>query len=220
MAEANKSQNLLTPKFRASYVNVFKARAVKPGDKPKFAITALFEENPESPKGSCAIADLKKAALAAAYEKWGDTDDTRKKIKAQKIKMPFITGERLESDIDDGKVPAGITLMMRFNSSEEHKPGVVDRFRGPDGKAVVITSDEGFYSGCYARAEVRAFAYDRPDSKGVTFALNNVQKLGDGERLGGGKKKAEDVFDTFDDAPPSTSGVPETPDDDDNPMGL
>ena len=223
MADAPKTQSVLTPRFRASYVNVFKARkGNKPSDKPKFSIAACYEDDAEVPKGSVTIAALKQMALEAAYAKWGDTEDTRKKIKSGKIKMPFITGERLQDDIDDKKVPEGTVLVMRFSTGEEYKPGVVDRFRGPDGKAVTITSDEVFYSGCYARAEVRVWAYDSPESKGVTFMLNNVQKLGDGERLGGGKRSAGDVFEAFDDAPPATPGMAtaEAGDDDNDAMGL
>jgi hypothetical protein len=57
---------------------------------------------------------------------------------------------------------------------------------GPDRK------DE-FYAGCFARATIRAFAYDKNGNKGVSFALQNVQKLKNGEPFGS-KRKAEDDF--------------------------
>jgi len=44
------------------------------------------------------------------------------------------------------------------------------------------------------RASVTAFAYDRPESKGVSFGLNNIQLLdGTTPRLDG-RKAAEDEF--------------------------
>lgn len=198
------SESLTTPKFRVSYPHLFTPRAIKPGDPAKFQITMLFPDDPESPKGSCTIADLKKAALAAAYEKWGETDATKKRIKSGAIKMPFIVPT--EEQIGEGKYPEGTTLVLRCNSPEKSPPGVVDRFRGPDGKAVPIVDADVLYAGCYARASVRAFAYDRPDAKGVTFALNNVQKLGEGERFDG-RRKAADEFDALDDSPPAVDAV-------------
>lgn len=218
------STTIITPKFRASYVTLFEARANskdKPDEK-SFSITALFPADPEVPKGSVTLKAMQELALKVAFDKWGDTPETRKRIKAGKIKMPFITGDRLESDIEEGKVPEGTKVMMRFKSAEKYRPGVVDRYRGPDGKAAVITEPEVLYSGCYARAEVKAIAYDRADSKGVTFVLNNVQKLDEGEPLGGVRRKAEDTFDAFDDEPPAvgTSGAASVETEDDDPMGL
>ena len=209
------SESLTTPKFRLSYPHLFTPRAIKPGDPAKFQMTALFDENPEVPKGSCTINDLKKAALAAALEKWGDTEATRKKIKSGAIKMPFIVPT--EEQIEEGKYPEGTVLVLRCNSPEKSPPGVVDRFRGPDGKAVPITDADVIYAGCYARASVRAFAYDRPDAKGVTFALNNVQKLGEGERFDG-RRKAADEFEALDDTPPVDGGAADAMGLDDDPL--
>ena len=44
------------------------------------------------------------------------------------------------------------------------------------------------------------FAYDKAGNRGISFGLNNVQKLGDGERLDG-RLKAEDDFDPIEDKP-------------------
>jgi hypothetical protein len=43
------------------------------------------------------------------------------------------------------------------------------------------------------RAQLRAFSYDSNGNKGVSFALNNIQKLGDGERLDN-RQAATDAF--------------------------
>jgi hypothetical protein len=49
-----------------------------------------------------------------------------------------------------------------------------------------------FYSGCYGRASVTLYPYDTSGSKGIACGLNNVQKLADGEKLGGATSAAAD----------------------------
>jgi hypothetical protein len=56
--------------------------------------------------------------------------------------------------------------------------------------------DQGeFYSGCYGRASIVFFAYNTNGSRGVSAALQNLQKLENGEPLGG-KSRPEDDFAT------------------------
>jgi hypothetical protein len=57
----------------------------------------------------------------------------------------------------------------------------------------IIDSTE-VYSGCYAKVSINAFPYSVSGNKGVSFGLNHVQKLRDGDFLGG-RSKAEDDFD-------------------------
>lgn len=182
---------VLTPKFRVSYPNVFEARKAPGSEKARFSLTALFTDDPEVPPGSTTIAEMKKIALAAALEKFGNTDKTKDLIKKGKIKMPFLVP-------DEGKYPDECVLMMRFSASDQFKPQIVDRFKGPDGKPAPIIDPNDFYPGCYARASVRAFAYDTSGNKGVSFFLNNIQKLGEGDRLDS-RVNAADEFDAMDD---------------------
>jgi hypothetical protein len=57
------------------------------------------------------------------------------------------------------------------------------------------------------RASLRAFAYDTNGNKGVSFGLNNIQKLGEGQRLDG-RKAATDEFDAdLSQAPADISAV-------------
>jgi hypothetical protein len=60
-------------------------------------------------------------------------------------------------------------------------------------------NERDFYAGCFARAEIIAYAYDQAGNKGIGLSLQNVQKLRDGDRLGG-RKDAADVFDAVGDA--------------------
>lgn len=78
------------------------------------------------------------------------------------------------------------------------KVGVFDRNRQP------ITDEEDFYAGCFARAVVNAYAYDKKGGKGVAFGLINVQKTGKGEPFGASRLTAEESFD--DDLGPEEEG--------------
>jgi hypothetical protein len=79
-----------------------------------------------------------------------------------------------------------------ITAKSKSRPGIVDADVQP------ITDQMDFYPGCTCRASVVPFAFDKKGSKGVTFLLNNIQKLKDGTRLDG-KMKAEDEFDSADD---------------------
>jgi hypothetical protein len=72
------------------------------------------------------------------------------------------------------------------------QPGLVDQ------NLQRIISTDDFYSGCYARATITAYGYDKAGNKGVAFGLQNVQKLADGERFSG-RTAAEDDFEAVDD---------------------
>src|SRR5699024_9721609 len=63
--------------------------------------------------------------------------------------------------------------------SAKSRPGIVDRDVQP-----ILDSTEG-YSGCYARASINAFPYSVSGNKGVSFGLNHIRKMTNGEPLGG-----------------------------------
>lgn len=171
-----------TPEFRASYSNVLKPKAF--GDQePKYSVVMLFSKKTD-------ISALKKAANAAITEKWGS--DKTKWPKG--LRTPFRDGDT-EKDSAEYK---GHTFVA---ASSKKAPGVVDQ-RLNEIMSDANTSD-GFYSGCYARATLIAFAYDTNGNRGVSFALQNVQKLRDGKPFSGKKSASEDfdaVEDTSDDA--------------------
>lgn len=83
-------------------------------------------------------------------------------------------------------------LYMTVNATEQFKPEVVDRGLNP------VTSQSEVYSGVWARVSVSAFPYKRDVKKGVSFGLNNVQVLGYGDSLAGGKR-ADQEFEALSD---------------------
>ena len=54
------------------------------------------------------------------------------------------------------------------------------------------------YSGVYGRASISLYAFNSNGSRGIACGLNNLQKIADGEPLGG-KPRAEDDFAEEDD---------------------
>lgn len=175
MAEKSDFIKVMTPKFRVSFPNVFRAKAIKEGDEPKFSIAMLFDKDAD-------LTEMKKAAMEALVNKWG----TDKKKYPKGLRSPFRPGE--EKAQFEG-YEEGITFVT---SNSKHKPGLVNAKRED------IISEEDFYAGCYARATLLAFAYDTVGNRGVTFLLSNIQKLSEGESLSG-KTKASDDFDAFED---------------------
>ena len=173
------ADNLITPEFRATFISVFRATSMKNADgsvnKPKFSIRAAF---PPTAK----LDALKKVAEMAAREKWGD------KI-PKTLRSPFRTNEELENPIvgigDDW-------IIMSFSANEDRRPGIVDS------KLQDIIDDADVYSGAWYRAQVRAFAYENAGNKGVSFGLQNVQKLRDDDPLGNGRIPASKAFEPVD----------------------
>ena len=59
------------------------------------------------------------------------------------------------------------------------------------GKAIRLGEDE-VYSGCYARVSINFYGFNAAGNRGIACGLGNIQKIADGERLGGGSTAEED----------------------------
>lgn len=164
----------ITPAFRVSFPVVFKPKSFQ-NQEPKYSITMLFDESTD-------LKPLKRAALNAAIEKWGE-DKTKW---PKKLRLPFRDGGEKEDMEGYGE---GVIFV---SASSKTQPGLVDARR----ERIINESD--FYAGCWARAELIAFAYDVSGNKGVSFSLQNLQKIKD-DKAFSGRKAAEDVFDVIDD---------------------
>jgi hypothetical protein len=79
------------------------------------------------------------------------------------------------------------------NANTYNKPSVVD-----SGMNDIINKSD-LYSGCYGRISIIPAAYNVDGNKGIKFYLNNVQKLAEGEPLGGGVSNAADDFTAVED---------------------
>lgn len=79
-----------------------------------------------------------------------------------------------------------------INANSATAPGIVDADRNP------ILDRFEVYSGVYGRASINFYAFNSNGNKGIACGLNNLQKIRDGEPLGG-KSRAEDDFATEED---------------------
>lgn len=164
----------MTPVFRVSFPAVFQARAVVPGQEPKFSVSMLWPKVITDPVEKAKMDALRAAIRAAAVAKWGP--DNTKWPKG--LQAPIRDG----ADKDyDGYGPE----VVFASASSKMRPGLVD-VNNQD----IITPNE-FYGGCYARATVTVFAYDNV-KRGVSLGLRNIQKVRDGEPFSGSSKPQEE----------------------------
>lgn len=175
-----RDNEVITGQVRLSYVHLFEPYAISEGDDPKYSCLLLI-----SKKDKDTIQAIRRAQKAA-LESGADRVFNGKVPKAWADTMH--DGDE-EGDLDAHPEYAGHYYMA---VSSRTRPGVVDRNVNP-----IIDGSE-IYSGCFARLALGAFAYNTRGKKGVSFGLNHVQKMGDGDYLDG-RTSAEDVFGALDD---------------------
>lgn len=169
---------IMTPEFRADWVHLLKPYlsaddAKDPNKKAKYQVTMLFKKGED-------LTRLKNAVVKVLTDKFGDKTKWPKNLR-----LPF----RDQADKEkEGKLPAGYESGAIFTrASSLNKPGLIDTANND-----IIDSSE-IYPGCYMKATVHAYYYNRKGNQGVTFDLHNVQKQRDGEPLSG-RLKAQDEF--------------------------
>lgn len=152
------------------------------------------------------LAVYEKAALEAAVAEWGDK--AKQMFKDGLIHNPFLDGDGPQGKSKTtGEPHAGYpgNRFLRVKSGEEYRPTLIDRQKLP------ITEKAKLYSGCYAYAVLHCFTWENDKKgKGLTFGINMLQFVRDGDRLGGGggvdvDKWAEKIDDEGD-APAETKG--------------
>ncbi|MFR7820060.1 DUF2815 family protein [Candidatus Pseudoruminococcus sp.] len=167
---------------RWSYANVWTPKAMAEGAKPKYSVSLII------PKSDTVTIQKIKAAIKAAYE------EGQSKLKGNgksvtplaAIKTPLRDGD-VERPDDEAYQNAYFV-----NANSPNAPGIVDADRQP----IIDTSE--VYSGVYGRASITFYAFNSNGNKGIACGLNNLQKIADGEPLGG-KARAEDDFADLDD---------------------
>jgi hypothetical protein len=165
----------MTGKVRLSYVHVFEPYTSDPEEnEPRYSAVLII---PKSDKKT--ISALRKAQQAALEA----GKDTRFNGKIPKVWKDTIHDGDEEADLDKNPEYEGCWYM---NVSSKTRPAIADRAAQP------ILDQTEVYSGCYARVKLGAFAFAAQGSKGVSFGLNGLQKLADGEPLGAVAMKAED----------------------------
>ena len=180
--KANNPMKVITgPNTRWSYVNAWEPKSIN-GGTPKFSVSLII------PKSDTKTIAKIKAAIEAAYH------EGESKLKGNGKAVPplaAIKNPMRDGDVERPDDPAYANAYF-INANSATAPGIVDADRNP-----VLTRSE-VYSGVYGRASINFYAFNSNGNRGIACGLNNLQKVRDGEPLGG-KTSAEDDFATDND---------------------
>lgn len=163
------------PNTRWSYANVWEAKSIN-GGAPKFSVSLII------PKTDTVTIEKIRKAIQAAYE------EGQSKLKGTSKYMPDL--EDLKLPLRDGdkerKGDPTYAGCMFINANSSTAPGIVDADRQP------ILERSEVYSGVYGRASITLYAFNSNGNRGIACGLNNLQKIRDGEPLGGKSSAASD----------------------------
>lgn len=163
-------------KTRWSYANVWEPKSIN-GGAPKYSVSLII------PKSDTVTVGKIKDAIKAAYE------EGQSKLKGNNKSVPALSS--IKNPLRDGDIerPDDETYKDSYfiNANSATAPGIVDAARQP------ILEHSEVYSGVYGRASINLYAFNSNGNKGIACGLNNLQKISDGEPLGG-KTRAEDDF--------------------------
>ncbi|MEA4972345.1 MAG: DUF2815 family protein [Candidatus Metalachnospira sp.] len=166
------------PNTRWSYANVWEAKSIN-GGTPKYSVSLII------PKSDAKTVAKIQAAIEAAYK------EGESKLKGNGRSVPALSV--LKAPLRDGDIERpddeAYADAYFINANSASAPGIVDADRQP-----IIDRSE-VYSGVYGRASINFYAFNSNGNKGIACGLNNLQKINDGEPLGG-KSNAEDDFAT------------------------
>lgn len=177
----NELTNVTTGKARLSYVHLFKPYAYQPGQEEKFSVTVLVPKSDADTKARIDAA-IEAAKQRGINEKWNGQCPPI-------VPTPVYDGDGVRPS--DG-MPFGPEYkghwVFTASAKEDYPPEVVDKMGNP------IISHSEVYSGIYGRVNVSFFPYAFGGKKGIGCGLGPVQKLEDGEPLGGSAPTAAQVF--------------------------
>lgn len=167
---------VVTGVVRLSYAHVWEPASINGGDE-KYSVSLII---PKSDKKTVkAIQDAVEQAKQDGKAKFGG------KIPAN-LKLPLRDGD-IERPDDEAYADSYF-----INANSKDKPQIVDT------KVQRILDQSEVYSGCYARVSITLYAFNSNGNRGIACGLGNIQKVADGEPLGG-RSRAEDDFTAFDD---------------------
>lgn len=162
------STKVVTGKVRFSFCHLFEAQEPQGGGDPKYSVTLLI------PKSDKATMQKIEAAMKEARDNFCNKNGA--------TALPARPSHTLHDG--DGTRPGGEPFGPECRGcwvitvSSKQKPVVVDAA----GNAVLDPGE--VYSGCYGRASINFFGYNRAGKKGLSAGLLAIQKLHDGEPFG------------------------------------
>ena len=169
---------VVTGVVRLSNANVWEPASIN-GSNPKYSVSLII------PKTDTKTIDAINAAVDAAIKDGAAKFGGKIPNKAA-LKLPLRDGD-LERDDEAYK---GAYFV---NANSTTAPQIVDRSVQP------ILDRAEVYSGCYARVSVNFYAFNSNGNRGIACGLGNIQKVRDGEPLGGRSSAADDFATDVDD---------------------
>ena len=166
---------------RLSYEHVWEPASIN-GGTPRYSVCCMI------PKTDTATVEKVRKAIDTAYR------EGEGKLKGSGKTVPPMTAVKnplRDGDLDRPDDPA-FAGMWFVNANTDRAPGIVDMDCNP------ILDRNEVYSGCYCRVSLTFFAFNSNGNRGIACGLNNLQKVRDGERLGG-RISAEAEFAGLDD---------------------
>lgn len=176
------STKVVTGKVRFSYAHLFEAQQQKDGD-AKYSVTLLI------PKNDTQTMTKIRTAIAEARENFCSRNGAN--ALPAKPNHTLHDGDGMRDSGEEFGPECKGCYVITVGSKQ--KPIIVDSFRN------VITDPGEIYSGCYGRAAINFYGYNRNGRKGISAGLLSVQKLHDGEPLGGSMGSADDFDDGYSD---------------------
>lgn len=173
--------NVTTGKARLSYVHLFKPYAHTPGQEEKFSCAVLVPKSDVETKARIDAA-IEAAKQKGISDKWNGTCPPI-------VPIPVYDGDgvRPSDGMAFGPECRG-HWVFTASAKADYPPEVVDVNMNP------IINQSEIYSGIYARVNVNFYPYAFGGKKGIGCGLGPVQKLSDGEALGGSAPTAAQAF--------------------------
>ncbi len=178
----NPTKVITGPKTRWSYANVWDPKSIN-GGAPKYSVSLII------PKSDTKTVEKIQAAIQAAYE------EGQSKLKGNGKSVPALSVLKTPLRDGDAERPDDEAYKDSYfiNANSATAPGIVDADRNP------ILERSEVYSGVYGRASINLYAFNSNGNKGIACGLNNLQKISDGEPLGGKSRAEDDFADDYDD---------------------
>lgn len=178
-AKRTNPTKVVTGVVRLSYANVWEPKSIN-GGAEKYSVSLIIPKS--DTKTLSAINEAVNTAIEEGRGKFGGKIPNK-----AALKLPLRDGD---IDRPDDEAYANSYFI---NANSITAPQIVDRNVNP------ILERSEVYSGVYARVSINFYAFNSNGNKGIACGLGNIQKIRDGEPLGGRTNAADDFATDVDD---------------------